>query len=217
MAALVFLAAQNGNRGTNTSPTPTRASTNTVASTSTPYAPASTQPVYYESKPAPGYGQSLSENEIRYCLAEDIRTEAESAALAQYEQTVNQYRQADVDRYNGAVAAYNARTQDFNSRCSHYRYYESAMTRAKSDVENRRPALVEEGRSRFLGNWLGAAGTSRQSQSGTSGKKVANNKSAASTSTALTVHVYKCKLENGLVQYSNRQIDNAKCEVLSSN
>jgi hypothetical protein len=137
-------------------------------------------PAFIESKPDAGFRQFLSENEIRYCLAENIRLDAESAAIAQREKSVNQYRQADIDRFNTVVDAYNARAQDLNLRCSDYRYYESAMTRAKADVERRRPILADEGRARIIGNGPRTAGSSRPTQSGASSKKTKDNRPASS-------------------------------------
>lgn len=176
--------------------------------------PPPTPPAFVETKPAPGYGQSLSENEIRYCLAEDIRLDAESAVISQLQKSVNEYRQSDVDRFNAVVNAYNARAEDLNSRCSHYRYYQSAMTRAKADVEQRRSLLVDEGRTRILGKGPSTTTKSSQTSRKASDTKSDNSASAASNSRQATFHVYKCKLENGEIQYTNRPNDKTNCQAL---
>lgn len=89
-----------------------------------------------ERRPAVG-GQErvLDMAEIRYCLAEAIRMTAAEAA-------VNNYIDAEVDRFNVYV-------DDYNSRCSEYRYRSGALERARADVERHRTSLEAEGRARF--------------------------------------------------------------------
>ena len=93
-----------------------------------------------ESKPPVGQNLVLSREQIRYCLAEDIRLDATKSA-------VNNYVDADVDRFNAMVA-------DYNSRCSSFRYHTNNRGRndlnsAQRDIEPYRIQLQSEGRSRF--------------------------------------------------------------------
>lgn len=92
--------------------------------------------VLREQPPAPGDGyRVLSESEIRYCLAEDIRMAAASSAL---------------NRYDGsAVSLFNLHVDDYNARCGNYRYRDAAMANARSDVERHRASIEAEGRARF--------------------------------------------------------------------
>ncbi len=93
-----------------------------------------------ETKPPVGQDLVLSREQIRYCLAEDIRLDATKSA-------VNNYVDADVDRFNAMVA-------DYNSRCSSFRYHTNNRGRndlnsAQRDIEPYRSQLQFEGRSRF--------------------------------------------------------------------
>lgn len=93
-----------------------------------------------ETKPPVGQDLVLSREQIRYCLAEDIRLDATKSA-------VNNYVDADVDRFNAMVA-------DYNSRCSSFRYHtnnrgRNDLTSAQRDIEPYRSQLQSEGRSRF--------------------------------------------------------------------
>lgn len=93
-----------------------------------------------ESKPPVGQGLVLSREQIRYCLAEDIRIDAAKSA-------VNNYNDSDVARFNAMVA-------DYNSRCSSFQYQTSNRGRndlksAQRDIEPFRNQLQSEGRSRF--------------------------------------------------------------------
>lgn len=86
-----------------------------------------------EERPPVGYGLEHSVGQIRYCLAEKIRI---SAA----EPIVNGYNSAQVDRFNAMVS-------DYNSRCGQYRYLDSSMNLARSDVEAHRSELEQAGRN----------------------------------------------------------------------
>ena len=90
-------------------------------------------PVAYEEMPAPGIGVVFSENQIRYCLAQDIR-------LASWGSAVDHYSQTSIDSFNSAV-------RDYNSRCSNYKYRRGALERVRSDVESRRSIYQSEGSS----------------------------------------------------------------------
>lgn len=88
-----------------------------------------------EEKPPPGRNNVLGVAEIRYCLAEDIRMEAAKPV-------VNDFIDADIDRFNAMV-------EDFNSRCGSFKYRKGALESARSDVEAMRSTLQSEGRRRF--------------------------------------------------------------------
>jgi len=87
-------------------------------------------------KPPPGRSNVLGVAQIRYCLAEDIRIEAAKPV-------VNDFIDADVDRFNAMV-------EDYNSRCGSFKYRKGALETARSDVEAMRPTLQLEGRRRFV-------------------------------------------------------------------
>ncbi|RLA50422.1 MAG: hypothetical protein DRR42_13230, partial [Gammaproteobacteria bacterium] len=89
-----------------------------------------------ESKPSVGRNNVLSTGQIRYCLAEKIRLDASEAVL-------NNYRDSDVDRFNGYV-------NDYNSRCGEFRYKQGALESARRDVEPYRGQLQADGRGRFV-------------------------------------------------------------------
>lgn len=110
--------------------TPYRASSSSTTYSASPayvptqpsYAPpAVPQDPYAESKPAIGTGQTLSRNEIRYCLSERIRVEA----ISDYVDTT---KQSQIERYNAVVA-------DYNGRCSNFRYRQTDMNSAKATVD----------------------------------------------------------------------------------
>lgn len=88
-----------------------------------------------ESKPPIGRNLVLSREQIRYCLAEDIRMDGAKSAL-------NNYSDYDVNRFNAMVV-------DYNSRCGSFRYRSGALTSARRDIEPYRSQLQSEGRSRF--------------------------------------------------------------------
>ena len=89
-------------------------------------------PAVPQALPPVGYGLEHSVGQIRYCLAENIR-------LSAAEPVVNGYNSAQVDRFNAMVS-------DYNSRCGQYRYLESSMNLARSDVEAHRSELEQAGR-----------------------------------------------------------------------
>lgn len=92
-------------------------------------------PEYVEQRPAINRGGTLTQNEIVYCLAEEIRIDASEGTL---DETSNY----QIDRFNSFV-------DDYNSRCSNYQYYEDAMTAARSSIARRRREIQQEGASRF--------------------------------------------------------------------
>lgn len=104
--------------------------------TSTSYpapAPEPAQP--WEDRPPVGQSLVLTPAQITYCLAEDIRLEGANAV-------VDNYSDSQVNRYNALV-------DDYNSRCSSFRYRSGALESARRAVEPYRSQLLAEGRSRF--------------------------------------------------------------------
>lgn len=98
-----------------------------------------------ESKPPVGQDLVFSREQIRYCLAEDIRMDGAKSAL-------NNYSDYDVDRFNAMVA-------DYNSRCGSFRYRSGALEGARRDIEPYRRQLQSEGRSRFARPSTGSLST----------------------------------------------------------
>ena len=88
-----------------------------------------------ESQPPFGQNIVLSTPQIRYCLAEDIRMDGAKVVL-------NNYNEADIDRFNAMVA-------DYNSRCGSFRYRGDTLESARRDIEPYRNDLQAEGSARF--------------------------------------------------------------------
>jgi hypothetical protein len=88
-----------------------------------------------ESKPPVGQDLVFSNDQIRYCLAEEIRMEGAKSAL-------NSYSDQDVRRFNSMVA-------DYNSRCGSFRYRSGSLESARGEIEAYRGALQSEGGARF--------------------------------------------------------------------
>ena len=91
-----------------------------------------------ENKPLVGQNNVLSTAQIRYCLAEEIRLDAAETVL-------NNYSKSDINLFNRYI-------NDYNSRCSKFRYRQGALKSARRDVEPYRGQLQAEGRSRFVRN-----------------------------------------------------------------
>jgi hypothetical protein len=83
--------------------------------------------------PPLGADRVLGAAQIRYCLSEDIRLEAARDVVS-----VN----ADVDRFNAMI-------EDFNTRCSNYRYRREVFESVQRQVQANRTALQAEGIARF--------------------------------------------------------------------
>lgn len=105
-------------------PVPRPPSTSASPSTPSPAPPLTISPTI---TPPVGDNRILSVGEIKYCLAERIRLEA-------MQTIVN-------DRSHVEVRNFNLRIDDFNSRCSNYRYRQSDMEKAKYEVEINRLTL----------------------------------------------------------------------------
>ena len=90
------------------------------------------QQYYPEETPNFGDGIVLSDNEIRYCLAEKIRIDG-------WQKTVDNYNHESVD-------AFNAQVHDYNGRCGHFKYREGVLQRVENEVNPRYSYLEVDGR-----------------------------------------------------------------------
>jgi TonB family protein len=89
----------------------------------------------FEEQPPIGRNLVLSRNQIRYCLAEEMRLEAAEPLL-------DNYNDAHVTEFNGYV-------DNYNSRCGEYQYYEESFAAARRDVVAFRDEIRAEGIARF--------------------------------------------------------------------
>lgn len=110
-----------------------------VASPQYPSTPSATRPApseFVEERPPVSRGELYSTPQLRYCLAESIRIEAVREVL---------------DKSGPrSVEEFNARIEDFNARCSRYRFYESEMFIVKDEVERHRTRLQADARRAYL-------------------------------------------------------------------
>lgn len=90
---------------------------------------------FSEQMPSIGTNNILDPAEIRYCIAEDIRIKGANSVIDNYDKN-------SVNRFNRIV-------DNYNSRCSEFRYRRGALELATSAVEPYRSALLAEGRSRL--------------------------------------------------------------------
>lgn len=130
---LVWVASLMDNRVTDVATSSPQPTENSASSSDSLQAEISSRP--YEEMPPFGTNLVLTTNQIHYCLAENIRLEA-SKDIA------NNNIESDVIRFNAAVA-------DYNNRCGQYRYRQSDLYNATSDIEPYRSLIESEGRSRF--------------------------------------------------------------------
>lgn len=112
MLAVAFSGSKNGNTHPGVSARP---------------APLSTS----EQRPPVGSSLVLDEDQIRYCLSEDIR-------LLAWSNGVNNFSRSSVDAFNAAVA-------DYNARCSRFRYRRGSLDRVRAQVEANRASLQRQG------------------------------------------------------------------------
>lgn len=88
-----------------------------------------------ETMPPVGTNQTLSRAEIRYCIAEEIRLQGAQGAI---------------DRRKGDdIRRFNAMVDDYNSRCSSFRYRSGMLETARRDVEPNRDRLRADGAARL--------------------------------------------------------------------
>lgn len=89
-----------------------------------------------EDKPPVGTNLSLSRDQIRYCLSEDIR-------LGVMKNTINQHANNEVDLFNTKI-------HDYNSRCGKFRYRRGSLESVQSEVEANRLMLEADGFARLV-------------------------------------------------------------------
>ena len=123
--------------------TPSRSSNYSVPASTPAYAPPASN---VEQMPPVGSGMTLSNNQIRYCVSEDIRVTA-------MKDLINSYSSHEVDQFNAAVA-------DYNSRCSSYRYRRGALESVTAEVQANRYALTQEAQNQVM-SWRRAAPAQR--------------------------------------------------------
>lgn len=85
--------------------------------------------------PPVGNGLVLSGDQIRYCVYEDRRIKGA-------EKVVDNYNQTSVSTFNGMV-------EDYNSRCSHFRYRAGALTPIEDEANAIQVQLEQEGQARM--------------------------------------------------------------------
>lgn len=95
--------------------------------------PAGPASIETEERPPAGHDRILTLPQLIYCLSEEIRLRAASDA-------VDPYSGSQVDQFNTIV-------DDYNLRCSSFRYRDTDMTTARREAERRRNFLEDEGRS----------------------------------------------------------------------
>jgi hypothetical protein len=139
MVVLIGIGNSGKEKSTSYSPSPAYSPPPTYApaATPTPEPTASPAQVYSpvlprEDKPPVGTNISLSRDQIRYCLSEDIR-------LGAMKDAINQYADNEVDLFNANV-------HDYNSRCGKFRYRRGSLESVRSEVETDRLMLEAEGR-----------------------------------------------------------------------
>jgi hypothetical protein len=140
VVGVLWLAAQSGDKTSVPAPAytpsePPRTFTTPSPNWQPPVSPPQPPSRPLEDRPPVGTGIVLSNSQIRYCLAEDIRMTAAKSVISGY-------NEADVDRFNGMVA-------DYNSRCSSFKYRRGSLESVRAEVESVRADLEAEGRGRF--------------------------------------------------------------------
>lgn len=103
-----------------------------------PYEPAPEYAANDEEAPPAGSGRVFNHSQMKYCLSEKIRVSA-------WEGLVDEYSETSVDAFNDAV-------NDYNMRCSHFRYRSGMLESVQSEVEANRSTLAMEGRARAAAN-----------------------------------------------------------------
>jgi hypothetical protein len=110
-----------------------------------PAPPAETTPVptpayspapVVESLPPQGSGLLLNDSQISYCVAQKMRLET-------WRSVTQDTNSADVDRFNAQI-------NDYNSRCSSYRYQQGAQERVAGEMENERHRIESMARTGWL-------------------------------------------------------------------
>ena len=88
--------------------------------------------------PPVGNGLEFNNSQIRYCLSQKIR-------ISTWQPRVNNYSESSVNAFNEAV-------DDYNMRCSHFRYRSGTLESTRSEVEANRYALTQQGEASAAAN-----------------------------------------------------------------
>lgn len=91
--------------------------------------------VLTESLPPYGSGSTLNAAQIYYCLAENVRIDANRP-------TSNQYDNYSVQRFNQTIS-------DYNVRCANFKYKHSAMSSAQKALDANRDSIHAQGAARM--------------------------------------------------------------------
>lgn len=105
---------------------PTNSTQNTTRSTT----------AFQETRPSYGSNQSFSRSQIRYCMFQDKRLEYIRPLLSTNEDIVD----------------FNTMIEDYNNRCSSYRYQENDMRAVRNDLIERQSKLQADAR-RIVARW----------------------------------------------------------------
>lgn len=124
----------------------TAAPTSSYSPPSSSYSPPAQEPAAAPPQPAgneeqmppAGTGMTLNSSQIRYCLSQTIRIDAWKSA-------VNSYSQNSVNAFNEAI-------NDYNARCSNFRYRRGSLESIRSEVESSRFLLQQEGQAKAMEN-----------------------------------------------------------------
>lgn len=135
-----------------------------------------------EDQPPVGRDRVLGVEQIRYCLAEDIRLKAAKGV-------VNGYLESEVDRYNAMVA-------DYNSRCGEFKYRKGSLESAKSDISSFLSELQAEGASRFSTAGNSGAPSIAKSESNNETAKYLDTESLAANDNANLMEILSANASN---------------------
>jgi len=91
-----------------------------------------------EETPPVGTTFTLTQPQLRYCLAEEIR-------IIETKRIMDNSSQIQVDSFNAFI-------NDYNSRCGRYKYDRSVRERARTETEARRSTLLQQAFQRVQ-NW----------------------------------------------------------------
>ncbi|MCX7164791.1 MAG: hypothetical protein NTV11_00770 [Rhodocyclales bacterium] len=91
-----------------------------------------------EEIPPVGSGLAFNDAQMRYCLSEKIR-------VATWQGYINNYSETSVGAFNEAV-------DDYNARCSHFRYRSGALERVRGQVEQNQYTLQRQGMDKAQAN-----------------------------------------------------------------
>ena len=90
---------------------------------------------YHESKPSSYTSSSLTRNELRYCMAENIR-------LDTIKNKINNYSNYEIDKYNRL-------SDEYNKLCQNTKYYINDQKYVQKQIDARKSIIQQEGINRF--------------------------------------------------------------------